>query len=654
MPQQQKIFESYFLSDEEKRKLLIEWNDTQQEYPKDKTIHQLFEEQVTKTPDNIAVIFGDQQLTYQDLNAKANQLAHHLKERGIKPEMLVAIACERSFEMIIGILGILKAGGAYVPIDLSYPQGRIQFMLEDTQAQLLVTQQDVLERLPRIEAEVFFLDKEKEKLINYPITNPPCTIKSHHLSYVIYTSGTTGRPKAVMIEHKSVCARLTFWQTSDPLQDGDVFLQQAPISFDASVEELFWPLSYGLSVVLAYSSRYAHIGDLATLISTHKITYLQCTPSLLKMFLEQLYVEKLRSLRKVFLSGEALSHELKEDFFRKLPKAELKNIYGITETTVDTMIFTCNPSEKPYISQFVPIGQPISNTQAYILDTSLNPVPVGTIGELYVGGDGLARGYLNQPELTAERFIGNPFQSEAEKAQGKNSRLYKTGDLCRRLEDGNIEYIGRMDDQVKIRGIRIELGEIEAALLQHAQVKEAVVIVREDIHGDQRLVGYLVLQKDADKDKRTVEASVFRTHLQTILPDYMVPSAFVTLDVIPLTANGKVDRKGLPAPKYQEDEKDYVPPRTETEKVLCEIWQSVLKIEKIGVHDNFFTLGGHSLLATQVVSRLRSQYGIELSFTDFFKSAVIADLAKIIERQEKEIDNVVPLVAIQRERRDFI
>jgi amino acid adenylation domain-containing protein len=652
MLQQQRLLQ---VSDEEQRRILTQWNQTKRDYPQDKTMHQLFEGQVVKTPNNIAVIFKDQQLTYLELNTKANQLAHYLREQGVGPEVFVAIAVERSLEMIVGILGVLKAGGTYVPIDPSYPQERIQFMLEDTNAQLFLTQQDLLGRLARTAAEVFLLDKDQEELKSHSESNPRCVAKPHHLAYVIYTSGTTGRPKGVLIEHKGVCARLAFWQTNDPLEKDDVFLHQASISFDASVEELFWPLTNGFPVVIAPSTQYSHLDNLRTLISSHKVTFLQCTPSLLKMLLEHPNLEQLHSLRKVFLSGEALPHSLKDEFFKKLPEAELKNVYGITETTVDTMIFSCKPSEKPYSSQFVPIGRPISNLQAYILDTVLNLVPIGAVGELHIGGDGLARGYLNRPDLTAEKFIENPFQTEGEKRHGENARLYKTGDLCRWLEDGNVEYVGRLDSQVKIRGFRIELGEIEAILLQHIQIKEAVVIAREDASGDKKLVGYLVLKKH--KNQRTIETAELRNYLSTYLPDYMIPSVFVTLEVIPLTPNGKVDRKGLPAPGYQENQRAYATPRTAIEKALCEIWQNILNIESIGIYDNFFILGGHSLLATQAMSRLRSQYGIEISFTDFFESADIATLAQTIEMQKKKtkIENkILPLISIQRKKEHFL
>ncbi|WP_269516742.1 non-ribosomal peptide synthetase [Candidatus Odyssella acanthamoebae] len=604
------------LAAEEKHQLINTWNATQRDYPEDKTIHQQFETQLLKTPNNIAVIFEGQELTYQELNKRANQLAHYLREQGVKPDALVAIACERSLEMIIGILAILKAGGAYVPIDPSYPQDRIQFMLEDTKASMILTQQDVLKRLPRTEAEVFFVDTDQEKLTKYPTSNPNHITQPHHLAYVIYTSGSTGKPKGVTIEHRSVLNLLMSIQENVKLTQADSWLALTTITFDIAGLEIYLPLITGSSFVVTKQKGEADPDYLKRIVDARNISIIQATPSTWRMLLDSGWTS--REGMKILTGGEALSIKLFKDLKNLTPY--VYNVYGPTETTIWST-FTPLEGDSPTI------GKSVANTQVYILDPSLNPVPVGVPGELYIGGEGLARGYLNRPELTAERFIANPFRTEGDKQKGKNDRLYRTGDLCRWLEDGNIEYIGRCDDQVKIRGFRIELGEIEAALLKHPQVKEAVVIAREDTPGDKRLVGYLVFK---DKGQGAIDVTELRAHLQTVLPDYMVPSAFVILDAIPLTANGKVDRKGLPAPDYRGDEKAYAAPRTETEKALCEIWKSVLKVDKVGIYDNFFELGGHSLLLVQLHSKLQKEFHLEFSIIELFNHITISKFASYL------------------------
>ncbi|MBP9691731.1 MAG: amino acid adenylation domain-containing protein [Alphaproteobacteria bacterium] len=621
-----KINEIEFLRAEEKHQILIDWNNTYIEYPAGRTIHQQFEEQVEKTPDNVAVIFEDEQLTYKELNEKANQLAHYLRERGVKPDTLVAIVCERSFEMIIGILGILKAGGVYVPIDPAYPQERIQFMLEDTQAPLLLTQQDVFEKLPRTEAEVFLLDKDNQKLTPYPTANLSHITLPHHLAYVIYTSGSTGKPKGVMIEHQSICNRLLWWQDYTPLSSDDRYLHQFSFSFDGAVVSLWWPLLNGVLVLLPSKEGLNDGHYLSSLILKHQVTTLLATPSLI----EALDLPRSSVIRKIMLAGESFT---KKTFERLSPTEYVKiyNFYGPTESSIIATSYEATGKDITTVT--VPIGQPVANTQVYILDMCLKPVPIGVSGELYIGGEGLARGYLNRPELTAERFIKNPFQTEEEKTQEKNIRLYKTGDLCRWLEDGNIEYIGRTDFQVKIRGFRIELGEIEASLLKHPQVKETIVIAREDSPGDKKLVAYLVFKervKDESRNKDDVHAirmEEIRSYLQFTLPGHMIPPAFVVLEAMPLTSHGKVDRKALPAPEFTSNEL-YVAPRSELEMSVCKIWEEVLSLPegKVGIRDDFFKLGGDSIISIQLVSKIRQKLGLNLSVKDIFSYKTIERL----------------------------
>lgn len=652
------IYQLEMMTHEEKQQILIDWNNTQKDYPTDKTLHQLFEEQVIKRPNNIAVIFEDQKLTYQELNDKANQLAHYLRDQGVTPDMLVVIACERSVEMIIGILGILKAGGAYVPVDPSYPLDRIQFMLEDTQATLLLTQQTVLERLPTTQEKVFLLDRDREKLIHYPITNPSCTTHPRNLAYTIYTSGSTGKPKGVMIEHQSICDRLFWYQSYTPLSYEDRFLHQLSFSFDAAVMALWWPLVSGAQVIIP-----SILGDvelLAELVTSHKVTTLHSVPTAIKSLLEHILSQRknLTYLCRIIVGGEVFSKDLYEKT-AFLSKCKIYNAYGPTESSVISTNYDATDQEVRALT--VPIGTPVANTQVYILDETLNPVAIGVSGELYIGGKGLARGYLNQKELTIQRFVKNPFQSEEEKIHGRNSRLYRTGDLCRWLEDGNIEYIGRIDDQVKFRGFRIELEEIRAVLLRHPKIKEAILVIRENTYGHQRLIGYLLLKKVKEHQKTTIKVGELQTYLQTILPDYMIPSALIILESIPLTANGKLDKKSLPDPELR-DSNSYISPRNELEDKICQVWSEALGLAKgeVGIKDDFFRLGGDSIVTIQIVSKLRQRFKIFISVKDIFKYRTIGRLYdEVLSKQnvDKNIDikteqgllkGDVPLLPIQQ------
>ncbi|MHC5852384.1 non-ribosomal peptide synthase/polyketide synthase [Nostoc sp.] len=649
---QERISQLPMLTASEQQQLLVEWNDTSVDYPQDKCIHQLFEEQVERTPDAVAVVFKNQQLTYHELNCRANQLAHYLQSLGVSADVLVGICAERSLEMVVGLLGILKAGGAYLPLDPEYPQDRLGFMLEDAQVSVLLSQQQLVEKLPEHQARVVCLDTDWEIIPQSNQQNPIAGVQASNLAYVIYTSGSTGKPKGAINTHLGICNRLLWMQQAYQLTEIDCVLQKTPFSFDVSVWEFFWPLLTGARLVVAKPGGHKDSGYLVNLILEQQVTTLHFVPSMLQIFLEEQGLKDCSSLKQVICSGEALPLELQERFFACLG-CQLHNLYGPTEAAIDVTFWECQRESN---LKTVPIGRPISNTQIYILDQNLQPVPVGVPGELHIGGAGLARGYLNRPELTQEKFIPNPFSgsrgAEEQRSRGvrerrrkiakspvASPRLYKTGDLARYLPDGNIEYLGRIDNQVKIRGFRIELGEIEAALSQHQDVQTSVVIVREDIPGDKRLVAYIVPQPQV-----TPTISQLRSFLKEELPEYIVPSAFVTLDSLPLTPNGKLDRRALPAPEPSSELSDkYVTPRTPLEEILAQIWVQVLKVEPVGRHDNFFELGGHSLLATQLISRMRSSLKVELPLRSLFAAPTIAELAPLIQQlQQQDLELAAP------------
>jgi amino acid adenylation domain-containing protein/non-ribosomal peptide synthase protein (TIGR01720 family) len=611
----QKIRELHFLTPAEEKQLLA-WNKTDIEYPLDKTIIDLFEQQVEKNPDVIAVVFEDQKLTYGELNAKANQLAHYLRGLGVKPEVLVGICVERSLEMIIGLLGILKAGGAYVPLDPDYPRERLDFMIKDAAMTLLITQSSLQKKLPETTTtKLIGLDVEIEELSRLSVKNPDSKVGANNPAYVIYTSGSTGTPKGVVNTHRGICNRLLWMQDVYRLTRNDRVLQKTTYSFDVSVWEFFWPLLVGARLVFAKPGGHKDSAYLVKLIISQQITTLHFVPSMLQAFVEEQNLEACTSLKRVICSGEALPFKLQEDFFKRLNAAELHNLYGPTEAAIDVTYWECQ-RESPLNN--VPIGHPIANTQIYVLDTCLQPIPIGVPGELHIGGVGLARGYLNRPELTAEKFIADPFSNES------SSRLYKSGDMARYLPDGNIEYLGRIDNQIKIRGFRIELGEIESVLGQYPLIKEGVVVVHESSKGDKRLVAYLVVQKD-----KAFETEGVKNYLKGYLPDYMRPSNFITLDALPLTPNGKVDRKKLSLLAVTGvSEKSFVAPRTPAEKILAEIWSDLLDIPKIGVHDSFFELGGDSIISIQAISRAK-KVGFNLTPKQLFQYQTIAELARL-------------------------
>ncbi|MDZ7993449.1 MAG: non-ribosomal peptide synthetase [Nostoc sp. EfeVER01] len=596
------------------QQLLATWNNTQTAYPQDICIHQLFETQVEKTPDAIAVVFEDEQISYRELNQRANQLAHYLQSLGVGSEVLVGLCVERSLEMVVGVLGILKAGGAYVPLDYAYPEERLAFMLQDAQVSVLLTQEKLKSGLPNHQAEIVCLDSNWQS-IDYGLDNPTHNVTSNNLAYVIYTSGSTGQPKGVQIQHQNAVNLLNAIAKEPGLTAEDTLLSVTSLSFDIAVSEIFLPLSVGAKLVLVSREVAADGTQLLKALTTSGATFMQPTPVTWRLLLAAGWQGSPQL--KMISTGEALPRDLANQL---LPKgACLWNLYGPTETTIWSTGYKVTTANKP-----IGIGCPLANTQIYILDSHLQPVPIGISGELYIGGEGLARGYLNRPELTAERFISNPFSSNPE------SRLYKTGDLARYLPDGHIEYLGRIDYQVKVRGFRIELGEIETALLQHPGVKEAVVIVREDIPNETSLVGYIVAETGQD----SLEViSQLRRFLKQQLPDFMVPTIFMALEAMPLTPNGKVDRKALPKPDASrpELEANYVAPRTPIEQQIADIWAQVLNVKQVGINDNFFELGGYSLLGIQVVSRVRQALQAEILMSNLFELPTVADLAERVE-----------------------
>ncbi|WP_433931236.1 amino acid adenylation domain-containing protein [Sorangium cellulosum] len=603
----------------EREEILVAWNDTGVAVPDERRVHELFEAQAERTPDAVAVIFDERRLTYRELNARANQLAHALRRRGVGPDVLVAIAAERSAEMVIALLAVLKAGGAYVPIDPDYPAERIAYMLDDAGAPVLLSQWPVVSRLPAHRAEVLCLDVDRALIDREPTTNLAVPVAPDNLAYTIYTSGSTGRPKGAGNSHRGLLNRLQWMQERYGLTADDRVLQKTPFSFDVSVWEFFWPLITGAGLVVARPGDHRDGERLIDLIKRHDVTTLHFVPPMLQAFLETPGAASCRSLRRVICSGEALPAELARRFFERMDQAELHNLYGPTEASIDVTAWACRRGDT---SASVPIGAPIANTQIYLLDRHGHPVPVGVAGELHIGGVGLARGYHRRPALTAERFVPDPFGA------APGGRLYRTGDLARYRPDGAIEFLGRLDHQVKIRGLRVELGEIEARLLQHPGVREAVVVARDEAHGGKRLVAYV-----APRDGAALETAALRAWLADALPAYMVPAPILAVERLPLSPNGKIDRRALPAPEQLDaPARAVTPPRTDLERTIAAIWQEALSTPQIGIHDNFFDLGGHSLLLARVHSRLREKVDRPLPMLALFQHPTIASLADALSR----------------------
>jgi amino acid adenylation domain-containing protein len=623
-----RVGEVEMLCGEARREVVEGWNETEREYGREETVHEMFAAQAWRRPEAVAVVSGEEEVRYGELEARAEELARRLRGMGVGVEEAVGLYVGRGVAMVVGMLGIMKAGGCYVPLDPANPSERLLYMLRDSGAGVVLASVALAGVLEGSGARVVRLDEQggwRVEGAQSEATEDVATESSDerrvgpgNLAYVIYTSGSTGRPKGVMVTHSAIVNRLRWGQDVYPLKEGDRVLQGAAFGFDFSVWEILAPLTTGACLVLPQSGSHQDSAALVELINREGITAAHFVPTLLQMVLQEREFKNCRSLKYVFSGGEALPYALQERFFDCLD-ATLYNQYGPTEATVDATFWLCRRDSE---LSFVPIGRPISNTQVYILNESLRPVPVGVAAELHIGGAGLARGYLNRPGLTAERFIPHPFNAEP------GARLYKTGDLARFLPDGNVEFLGRLDHQVKIRGTRIELGEIEAVLLSHPGVQETVVLAREDAADDKRLVAYIVPRRGC-----TPAVGELYSFMKERIPEYMVPSAYVSLAALPLTPSGKVDRRRLPAPGSlrQESDEAYVAPHTVVEEMLAGIWARTLKLERVGMYDNFFELGGHSLLAMQLASRVRDAFEIELPLRSLFESPTIHGLAREIE-----------------------
>ena len=620
------------MDEAEQKQMVVDWNETTAVYPQI-PVHQHFEWQAAQTPTAVAAEFPDQTVTYAELNRRANQLAHTLQKEGVAPDVKVALSVERSLEMLVGLLGILKAGGAYVPLDPTYPQERLAYMLADSGAKVLLTQNSLLAAMPAHQAKVICLDSDWGTVAQESDENPASRVTLDDLIYIIYTSGSTGKPKGVALKQRAI-ANLLAWQlenTSCGL--GDKTLQFTTLSFDVSCQEIFATLCSGGTLVMIDEEIRRDPEQLAQLVADRQVNRIFLPFVALQQLAEAFAAqpELDLQLRELITAGEQLQTTPPlTALFERLPACRLSNHYGPSETHVATAYDL--PADPKTWDALPPIGQPIANTQIYLIDPFMQPVPIGVPGELLIGGDNVARGYLNRPELSAERFVIPPFNSPP-LGGTEGGRVYRTGDLARYRTDGNIDYLGRIDQQVKIRGFRIEPGEIEAVLSKHAAVRETAVLAKPDSQGNKRLVAYVVTQPG-----QVVDALTLRTFLKDRLPEYMVPSLVMLLNEMPLTPSGKINRRGLPEPDdtARAIEQEFVAPRTAVEAIVAKIWAEILDVERVGVNDNFFDLGGHSLLATQVISRLKSSFKTNLPLRSLFESPTVAELAGAIVALEKQ------------------
>ncbi|MGH2506407.1 MAG: non-ribosomal peptide synthetase, partial [Ktedonobacteraceae bacterium] len=630
----------------ETAKILTEWNMPARVFSESTPVHQLFEAQVERTPDALAVICEEQRLTYRQLNARANQLAHYLRQHAVKPNVLVGFGLERSVDMIVGLLGILKAGGAYVPLDPAYPRDRLAFLLQETQIPLLLTQQHLLANFPDYGANVICLDRDGLEIAQQSTANLTNDVQPQNVAYVIYTSGSTGIPKGVLIAHHALTTYVETATRAYEITAHDRILQFASINFDASVEEIYPCLTQGATLVLRPEAMLGSVQTFAQICQQQGITCMSLPTAYWHELIAQMDAGAMvfpSCMRLVIIGGEtANNHHLAH--WQRVTQGQIRllNTYGPTEATVIATLHEVDPQGSLARAQpTIPIGRPLAHTQIYLLDTHQHPVPIGVTGEISIGGAGLAQGYLHHPELTAQRFVPHPFSQEP------GARLYRTGDLARYLPDGTLEFLGRTDRQVKIRGFRVEPGEIEAILSQHPAVQAVVVLTREDVPGENQLVAYIVAPKE-------VIESEWRAYVSKRLPQYMLPSVFVRLDTLPLTPNGKVDRRALPAPVKGQSGAAYVAPRTPVEEQLAKIWTEVLGLERVGIWDNFFDLGGHSLNATQIISRTQQALSVMLSLRCLFEDTTISGLADAVERalEQQEHTTFPTLQAITHEEHE--
>ncbi len=622
------------LTADERQQILVEWNDTNAEYPP-ACVHEIFEAQVERTPDAVAVVDADARMTYAELNRRANQLAHHLMSLGVGSEALVGVCLERSAQTFVALLGILKAGAAYVPLDPSYPTERLAFMLEDSGAGVLLTQSELMARLPLSASAVVCTDRDSAAIARHGPENPVRAVNPGNLLYSIYTSGSTGKPKGVIATHRATMNRLNWMWMKYPFGTNEAACQKTPLGFVDSVWEVFGALLKGIPTVVVREQVVKDPQALVEALGIARVTRIVLVPSLLEAILEAVpdLSRRLPRIKYCVSSGEALSSDLANRFRKSLPECVLLNLYGTTEVAGDA---TCYEVTNDLSEPLVPIGRPIANTQVHILDRHLEPVPIGVSGELHIAGEGLARGYRNRPEVTAKKFVADPFREET------GARLYKTGDLARYRPDGNIEFLGRGDDQVKIRGFRIELGEIEAVLARHPALKAAVVVVREESPGDKRLVAYATLRASS-----APPAEELRNFLRSNLPDYMVPWKFEFLASLPLTPSGKIDRRSLPATGNSSLDKtsEYMAPRTDLEKKLARIWAEVLKLDRVSIHGNFFDLGGYSLLAVKLIKAIEKESVRRISLASLFRAPTVSELALLLSNSNspEEVEGVTPI-----------